>query len=114
MAEDGHIDKKYTLTEVDGGYTLRTKMNVESSDGTLVFYQSNLHGGTQQTVAFCIDSKKPFKLIDIDLVSEVAAAQKILEFIQENTIETVNVAGPRLSECPPIYDFVKNTIKLLI
>ena len=114
MAEDGPIDKKYILTEIDGGYPQRTKMNVEHSDGTLVFYQCDLTGGTEQPVAFCISSQKPYKLIDLDLVCEEMAAQKILEFIEKNSIGIVNVAGPRMSECPSIYDFVKNTIKLII
>jgi hypothetical protein len=113
MAEDGPIDKKYNLAEIDGGYPQRTRMNVENSDGTLIFYQADLAGGTEQTLAFCIHAQKPYKLIDIDLASEETAAGIILEFIEKNSIGVVNVAGPRLSECPPIYGFVKNTIKLV-
>ena len=50
---DGQVDlveiehKKYSLIETNGGYGLRTKMNVETSDGTLIFYQSYPQGGTR-------------------------------------------------------------------
>jgi hypothetical protein len=114
MAEDGPIDPSYLLTEIGGGYRARTKKNVEDSDGTVIFYDCYLQGGTEQTVAFCIKAGKPYKLIDIDLVNIDIAANKTLQFVSDHKIKVLNVAGPRLSGCPAIYDFVKNTIKVVI
>lgn len=113
-AEDGPIDTRYMLTEIGGGYQARTKQNVEDSDGTAVFYHCYLQGGTEQTLAFCIREGKPYKLIDIDLVSVNVAAKKVLSFIGDYNIQVLNVAGPRQSSCPAIYDFVRNTVNVVI
>ncbi len=106
-AEDGPIDPRYPLNEIAGGYQARTRQNVEDSDGTAIFYHCYLQGGTAQTLAFCIMAGKPCKLIDIDLVSSDIAAKKVLSFIGDYSIQVLNVAGPRQSTCPAIYDFVR-------
>jgi hypothetical protein len=113
-AEDGPIDVKYSLIEIQGGYRERTKKNVEVSGGTAVFYDSVLTGGTEQTVVFCIECAKPYKLIDISLIGPTASAKAINEFIISNNISVLNVAGPRLSGCPAIYSYVKKVIRALI
>jgi len=114
MAEDGPIDPRYPLDEIEGGYEVRTKKNVENSNGTVVFYDSYLHGGTEKTVAFCIELEKPYKLIDIDVVCIDVAVNKIVSFVSDYKILVLNVAGPRQSSCPSIYNYVKNTIQLVI
>lgn len=114
MAEDGPLDSRYKLDEISGGYRARTRKNVEDSDGTVVFYENILEGGTEQTVAFCIKAARPYKLIDIDLVNHAVAATKILSFISASNVKTLNVAGPRHSKCPVIYNYVKNTIHLVL
>ncbi|WP_036243256.1 putative molybdenum carrier protein [Methylobacter luteus] len=111
LAEDGEIDVKYPLTELGGGYRQRTRKNVEDSHGTAIFYESELQGGTEQTVVFCIKSGKPYKLIDISLVDRDSAAKTIRDFIDSHHIAVLNVAGPRLSSCPAIYGYVKEVIK---
>ncbi len=114
LAEDGPIDSRYILVEVEGGYSGRTRRNVQDSDGTVVFYQSYLHGGTEQTVAFCIKAQKPYKLIDIDLVNVDVAAGKVVSFVNDHKIKMLNVAGPRESDCPAIYAFVKLVMQIVI
>lgn len=113
-AEDGVIDRRYPLQELEGGYPERTRKNVQVSDGTAVFYDAVLSGGTQQTVIFCIDENKPCKLIDISLVEPAAAVRAIQEFIAENNIRTLNVAGPRQSGSASVYPYVKAVIALLL
>ncbi len=114
MAEDGRIDQKYPLTEIAGGYKQRTKKNAEDSDGTVIFNQSALEGGTKLTVSLCAKLNNPYKLIDIDLVSTQLAAEEIMAFANENNIEVLNVAGPRLSKCPAMYPFVKEAIGIVV
>jgi hypothetical protein len=114
MAEDGPIDLRYPLDEIEGGYEARTKKNVENSNGTVIFYDCYLQGGTEKTVAFCIEYEKPYKLIDIDLVSIDVAANKVDTFVSDYKILVLNVAGPRQSNCPSIYRYVKNTVQLVI
>lgn len=114
MAEDGPISSRYPLDEVEGGYETRTRKNVENADGTVVFYESYLHGGTEKTVAFCIELEKAYKLIDIGVVDIDVAADLLVSFIADQRIQVLNVAGPRLSNCPSVYAYVKNTIQLVI
>jgi len=114
MAEDGPIDLRYPLKEIEGGYESRTKRNVEDADGTVVFYEGYLHGGTEKTVNFCKESAKPHTIIDIDLAGVDAAIHKILSFVDDYKIRVLNVAGPRQSHCPYIYRYVKNTIQRVI
>ncbi|MBU59718.1 MAG: hypothetical protein CL543_12635 [Alcanivorax sp.] len=114
MAEDGPIDDVYTLTEIGGGYRQRTKRNVMDSDGTVIFYESYVRGGTEATVLFCIRQKKPYKLIDIDLVEVPRSAELLDEFVREFKVSILNVAGPGLSGCPGIYDYVKQVMGLTL
>ncbi|TGG95592.1 hypothetical protein E4656_04045 [Natronospirillum operosum] len=114
MAEDGPISSAYTLTEIGGGYRQRTKQNVASSDGTAIFYESYVQGGTETTVLFCIRQGKPYKLIDIELVEPDRAAELLTSFVRQYSVDVLNVAGPRSSSCPRIYDYVKQAISLVI
>lgn len=104
-AEDGAIPEKYPLVEVEGGYAERTLKNVQESDATLVFYDAELHGGTAQTVACCLQEQQPFKLIDVSLVSAVVAVQAIDDFIRDNEVRILNIAGPRSSSNPALYEY---------
>ncbi|KGK42733.1 hypothetical protein LH51_04810 [Nitrincola sp. A-D6] len=114
MSEDGPIDNVYTLTEIGGGYRQRTKQNVIDSDGTVIFYESYVRGGTEATVLFCIRQSKPYKLIDIALVEPIRAVELLGEFVHEFNISVLNVAGPRSSNCPKVYDYVKCAVGILI
>lgn len=107
LAEDGPIDGRYPLVEIEGGYRQRTKANVEASHGTVIFYDSTLYGGTEQTLLFCIKARKPYKLIDISMVSGDAAVAAIKTFIDQFKVEVLNVAGPRASNSTAVYGYVK-------
>ena len=113
-AEDGPIDPRYSLKGIDGGYQARTKQNVADADGTAIFYHGYLQGATELTLALCIRAGKPYKLIDIDLVSSDIAANRVLSFINDFNIQVLNIAGPRQSDCPAIYDSVRNALNVVI
>lgn len=112
-AEDGAIHERYPLTEIAGGYRQRTKRNVEDADGTVIFYESQLQGGSAQTALFCIRLGKPCKLIDTRLVPVPRAADAIAEFIEDNQIRVLNVAGPRASSCPAIQGYVQQAVEMV-
>ncbi|NVK39898.1 MAG: hypothetical protein HWE39_01530 [Oceanospirillaceae bacterium] len=114
QAEDGPIDARYPLREIGGGYRARTRRNVEDADGTAIFYSSRLSGGTELTLLFCIQVGKPYKLIDIDLVTPEQAARLLTVFVSDAGIATLNVAGPRHSGCPSLYAFVTESLGRLI
>jgi Circularly permutated YpsA SLOG family len=106
LDEVGRIPDHYPLKELEnGGFAERTLQNVKDSDGTVIIYPGRLSGGTEQTVRFCIEQQHPHKLIDASTSSAEVTAQVIADFIRENKIDILNVAGPRASEWPGGYDY---------
>jgi hypothetical protein len=106
LDEFGRIPDRYPLRELEnGGFIDRTLQNVRDSDGTVIVYPGKLSGGTEQTVRFCVEQEQPYELIDASNVSIEKAAQLIADFVRENKIGTLNVAGPRQSEWSEGYDY---------
>ena len=98
MAEHGPIPMTYPLAELPGaGYQERTKRNVMDSDGTLVIYFGELSGGTERTVRYCEQLRKPVLVVDGDALAPEEIAAMASEFIMANEIANLNVAGPRES-----------------
>ncbi|HJW37196.1 MAG TPA: putative molybdenum carrier protein [Candidatus Udaeobacter sp.] len=111
LDEFGRIPDQYPLQELEvGGFTERTLQNVNDSDGTVIIYPGKLGGGTEQTVRFCVEQRRPDELIDASKVSAEDAAILISNFIRKHKIEILNVAGPRQSEWPEGYDYACCTL----
>jgi hypothetical protein len=111
LDEFGRIPDCYPLKELEnGGFTERTLQNVKDSDGTVIIYPGKLSGGTEQTLHLCVDQRRPHEVIDASNVSTEKAAQLIAEFVRENKIEILNVAGPRASEWPEGYGYAFRTL----
>jgi Circularly permutated YpsA SLOG family/A-macroglobulin receptor binding domain len=106
LDEFGRIPDRYSVKELKhGSLTERTLQNVKDSDGTVIIYFERLYGGTEQTVRFCVEQKRPYRLIDGAMISAERAAELIAEFVREEKVTTLNVAGPRQSEWPDAYDY---------
>lgn len=102
--------KKYGLIESKSSfYPIRTKLNIDNSDGTIVFrYKPSL--GTDCTIGYAqtkqwkkgvesYNSKyKPICIINSKDDSE--NIKKIRKFIEDNKINILNVAGHRESGSP--------------
>ena len=102
--EDGPLPEKYMLQEMPtASYPKRTEKNVLDSDGTLIISHGPLRGGSKLTRD--IAQRYGLPVLHIDLFREIAfqAAQHIKNWILENGIEILNVAGPRQSHDPNIY-----------
>jgi len=101
-AEDGRIGLKYPLQETPSEeYAQRTRWNVRDSDGTLIISRGELAGGTALTALVADKLGKPCLAVDLDRsdsVTEVAA------WLQAEDVRVLNVAGPRESGQPRIYD----------
>ena len=111
LDEFGKIPDRYPVQELrDGGFTERTLQNVNDSDGTIVIYPGELYGGTEQTVRFGVDLKRPHELIDASKTSVEDAAKLIADFVQKNKIGILNVAGPRQSEWPEGYAYASRLL----
>ena len=115
LDESGRIPDRYPLRELkSGGFTERTLQNVKDSDGSVIIYLGELTGGTEQTVKFCVEQRWPHELIDASKVSIEKAAQLIANFVRENKINTLNVAGPRQSEWPEGYDYALRVLEAFL
>jgi hypothetical protein len=110
-AEDGAIDERYNLIETPSeDYSQRTEWNVRDSDATAVFsIQKELYGGTRLTAELAEKYKKPL----IHLPQQDGRkdhAQRLRSFIEEFGVGVLNVAGPRASDEPGVYQFVLSAL----
>ncbi|MBV9215017.1 MAG: putative molybdenum carrier protein [Acidobacteria bacterium] len=114
-AEDGPIHPKYSgLHETESSDpSERTRMNVITSDGTVIFSHGKLRGGSKLTWLACRNERKPVLHIDLLVNSTDAAANKIRLWLRNFDIEKLNVAGPRASKDPDIYAAVRGVLELL-
>jgi hypothetical protein len=107
-AEGGKIPRRYELMETpNSGYFQRAEWNVRDSDGTVVFsIGTELSDGSQNSVFLAQKLGKPVLRIWRD-GNDAPSQRVLLRFIQENNIKVLNIAGPRASKEPDVYDFVK-------
>lgn len=100
-AEDGKIGPRYPLVETPSwGYKQRTEFNVRESDGTLILHRGVIKGGTALTIGLAKKYGRPLLLIDL---SQSPSPEAASDWISENSIGVLNVAGPRESGSPGIY-----------
>jgi hypothetical protein len=111
MAEDGVIADKYPLKALaKGGYRQRTRQNVVDSAGTCILYYESLKGGSRLTRNLCALERKPYILVNARETDPVVAAERLVKFIADHNIETLNVAGPRASGWADGYTFALRVI----
>jgi hypothetical protein len=115
LDEFGKIPSHYPVQELQGaGFTARTLQNVKDSDGTVVIFSRELHGGTEQTVRFCVELQQPHQVIDASKISAEDAARSIGDFVRQKKIGILNVAGPRQSEWPEGYDYASRAMNAFL
>ena len=108
-AEDGPIDQKYPLQETGSGdYRVRTEMNVKEADGTLVLSKGKPTGGTALTVKKAEKHSKPCIVVDLDKEINLGFVR---QWIKDNNITALNVAGPRGSKNPTIHNQAMEFLK---
>ncbi len=101
-AEDGMIDSRYPLVETpELDYGVRTAFNVRDSDGTLVLTSGAPTGGTAHTIHCAKGAGKPYLVVDLE---RPIAPDEIVRWIGREQIRSLNVAGPRASRVPGIYE----------
>lgn len=105
-AEDGEVPSRYKgLTECDSPEpAVRTRLNVEYSDATLILSHGKLSGGSLVTWKAARTARKPCLHIDLDRESDNGAVEKVLLWIRNAGVYELNVAGPRASKDPDIHD----------
>ena len=104
LAEDGRIPEKYPLQEASAkSYSWRTELNVRDSDATLVISSGIIKNGTELTIKMAESMRKPLLIIDLDR-NDKFLEEKFNNWLAENNVEILNIAGPRESSNPGIYD----------
>lgn len=110
-SESGRISDKYNLTETSSSnYPQRTRMNVLHSDGTLIITQGVPSGGTKLTINFCRELRKPFLVVNLQYKLNV---QEFSDWVRNNNVRTLNVAGPRESSYSGIGKRAKQALEEL-
>lgn len=111
-AEDGPIPAEYPMREMkSSAYEARTRQNVIDSDATLILTRGEPMGGTAETLVIAQDLKKPYHIVDLKRTHSPLAALRWLE-AKKPTI--LNVAGPRESSAPGIYEEALSVLSHLL
>ena len=101
-AEDGPIPDRYPLVETpEADYDTRTRRNVEDSDGTLILNLGKLDGGTALTAKLAKQIGKPCLIVALE---DGIAPATFRDWLEANQIAVLNIAGPRESKRPGVYD----------
>ena len=104
-SEDGPIDERYPLVESSSADPAeRTERNVRDSDGTLIIARmtkTELTGGTALTHRIAEELGRPLLLAD---PRDPHAPRAVTAWLQDHAVAVLNVAGPRESRRPGIYD----------
>ena len=106
VTEDGQLPQRYELLETESfRYAARTQMNVEGSDGTAILsIRPHLTGGSLLTRRLAQEARCPWLHLHPEMKNP---GQLLRQFVKDNKIEILNMAGPRASTEPNVYDFVK-------
>jgi hypothetical protein len=110
-AEDGPIPDRYPLTPTPSADPAqRTEWNVRDSDGTLVLARAELSGGTALTVELARQYDKPCLVLRLD---ESPTTQAVRDWAESHSVRDLNVAGPRESKAPGIYEQARDFLRQL-
>ena len=110
LAEDGPVDVRYPLTETPSAdYAQRTEWNLTHSDATLILHRGRLRGGTALTMRLARSRGKPTRLVDL---AKPADPQPVAEWTR--AFRVLNVAGPRESQSPGIYEAARGFLRAVL
>ncbi|CAB1077250.1 hypothetical protein D1AOALGA4SA_5042 [Olavius algarvensis Delta 1 endosymbiont] len=105
LTEDGPLPPAYHLQETNStSYAVRTEKNVLAADATLIISRGLLDGGSEYTREMAIKHNRRWLHIDLEKIPAFQAAIAINDWITKMEIAVLNVAGPRASKDPKIYN----------
>jgi hypothetical protein len=114
-AEDGPIPRRYPLESTsEPDPNVRTRRNVEDSDGTLILCVAEPTGGTALTAAICRQLGRPCLVIDAGMLSAEDAAAHARRFLTRHRVRVLNVAGPRASGWPGGHEYAREVVGSLL
>ena len=109
MAEDGVIPAHYpNLVETDSDDpNIRTELNVRDADATILITRGAPTGGSAFTAEVAMRLDKPILHVDLLRKSMDQVVPEVCRWMQDLHPAILNVAGPRASDDPAIYDLTK-------
>ena len=85
--ESGPLQDHYELQEMStGSYPKRTRKNVQDSDGTLIISYGELTGGSELTMNYADDLKRPCIHIDLSELDNFQVAVRISNWLRDEGI----------------------------
>lgn len=95
----------------------RTRLNIDHSDGTLIVVPSwplpsRIKDGTNLTINYAQEQDKPFFIIN--LAEQSGVIDDVQQWVREHNIEKLNIAGPRESNSPGIYEQSRDLFRELL
>ena len=108
--ENGDVlPEKYTGMQetATDDVNVRTELNVQDSDATLIFSHGELFGGSKYTENMVRKHAKPCLHIDFDKQDVDRAVLLVRAWLSDTRPLVLNVAGPRASDDPEIYSTAK-------
>ena len=113
--ENGLLPDQYHLKEMPtDSYSENIKQNVLDSDGTLIISHGKLTGGSGLAQAYAEKYNRLYLHIDLNSSDPFSAVKAINYWMNHHDIQVLNVAGPRLSKDPNIYDATTSLLKSAI
>jgi len=108
-AEDGRIAACYPMRETPlARVAQRTRWNVRDSDATLVLTAGRPRGGTLATLRAA--AGRPLLVLSPECER---ARRRARAFLARHRVCSLNVAGPRASEAPGIYESARRLLEAL-
>jgi hypothetical protein len=87
----------------------RTEWNVRDTGGTIILsIEHELTGGFKEDSGICGETQQA---VAARSSGQEDAAQALRDFVSDNEIATLNVAGPRASKEPQVGEFVKQILE---
>ncbi len=111
--ENGEVlpDKYTGMRETDSEeVNVRTELNVQDSDATLIFSHGLLFGGSAYTEYMARKHGKPCLHIDFGKQDVDQSALLVKAWLSETRPRVLNVAGPRASDDPEIYSKARSVL----
>ena len=102
------VEHSIDISNDKENYDARTKLNIRDSDGTLIIIPTlplpeKINDGTRLTIEHVSAQKKPYLIISLSSLTEDNISKSI-DWVKENDICILNIAGPRESNCEGIYE----------
>jgi len=105
-------DDRYPLEEtLSSDYRVRTRLNVEAADATLVLTRGPVTAGADLTIKLAREKGKPLLIIDLNQNPDPAAVKK---WLKAEGVRTLNVAGPRESKMPGLHAFAVEFLRAVL